>query len=160
MTFHILPQVDDKYWPEIWQLVQRFSNGMLDERSPKSEAEMIAFQNQSRLAGGQEYLMVDEEQNLLGAVWCEVPGDGIAIGHLVFTTGKMSSAEKINATRQAMHLMYANGVRKICWPAYPDNQPFIRFLGRLGAVREGVFHAHVFRNGQTSDIEMWASFRK
>jgi RimJ/RimL family protein N-acetyltransferase len=159
VTWKILPRVPDRYWPEIWSLVEQFSGGMIDDRSPKSEQEMTAFQEQSRKAGGLEYLIVDEEKEMLGAVWCEVPGDGIAIGHLVFVPKKLSSAEKVEATKQAVILMFIHGVRKICWPAYPDNAPFLHFLGKLGAVKEGYFREHVYRNGQLSDMEMWASFR-
>jgi RimJ/RimL family protein N-acetyltransferase len=156
--FKIVSPFPEEYYPLVWALLQEFARETMDDRSPRSLPELIEKDRRDRESGGLSYAIVGQEGVPLGAVWCEAIGDGLGIGHLVFMRRELTSGEKLSATRAAVSMMFAAGMRKICWSLFGDNRLFHIFLRRLGAVEEGRLKDQVRRNGELVDMVLMASF--
>jgi RimJ/RimL family protein N-acetyltransferase len=158
--FSIVSPFPEEFYPLVWELLQEFSRETLDDRSPKSLEELIEKGHRDRESGGLSFAVMGCDGAPLGAVWCEAIGDGLGIGHLVFARHELNSAQKLEATRAAVAMMFAAGMRKILWSLFGDNRPFHIFLRRLGAVEEGRLKDQVRREGELVDMLLMASFPK
>jgi RimJ/RimL family protein N-acetyltransferase len=156
--FKIVSPFPEEFYPLVWELLQEFSRETLDDRSPKSLDELIEKDRRDRESGGLSFAVVGEDGIPVGAVWCEAIGDGLGIGHLVFSRYELTSGQKLEATRAAVAMMFAAGMRKISWSLFSDNRPFHLFLRKLGAVEEGRLKEQVRRHGELVDMLLMASF--
>lgn len=141
--------------PQVWKWLQHFAQETLDEKSPTSLHEFLLKESTDRLNGGKTFA-VSCDGKLVGGIWYEAVGDGMAVGHLVFDPGHtLSTSGKMAAVRQTLKMA---GFRKIIWTFFADNRAFRVFLKRMGAEEEGLFRQQVRRNGNLVDQAFMASF--
>jgi hypothetical protein len=147
----------DSELPLVWEWLNHFAKETLDEQSPQSMESFLERERATRSTGGKTFaIMMDDK--LIGAVWCEAIGNGMAIGHLVFDPGHtISTREKVRASRCALESMFLS-FRKIIWTFFSDNRAFRVFLKRLGAIEEGCFRKSLMRKGEWVDQAFMASF--
>ena len=139
--FELVSPAPESCYPVIWRLLQEFSHQTIDTFSPSSLEELIEKARRDLEAGGRSYAIF-KEGIVVGAVWFDVAGDGICLGHLVFERKAISGTEKFKATRTAIKSIFADGFRKITWVFFVDNRAFRVFLKRLGDLTEILYQAH------------------
>lgn len=155
IEFSIVSPCPNSDLPQIWKWLQFFAKETLDEKAPKSLEEFLLKENFDRHNGGKTFA-VALDGHLVGGIWYEAVGDGMAVGHLVFDPGHtLSTSGKMQAVRQTLK---EAGFRKIIWTFFADNRAFRVFLKRLGAEEEGLFRKQVRREGELVDQAFMASF--
>lgn len=147
----------EEHLPLMWKWIEEFREQMLDDNSPQSYEAMVEHSRSSLERGAKQYACLMDGVPA-GMIWGEFAGDGMYIGHLVFDREVLSSSEKLEASREALKLMFATGARKVIWQMFADNRAFRIFLKRLGAEIEGTLKQGTRRKGQLVDITLMASF--
>lgn len=152
------PMPDESY-EFIWTYLQQFAHQTLDRTSPNSLEELEEKLKADVRNGGKTYAF-QKEDGWVGGLSIENVGDGIGLGHLVFSRDNqnLTTAEKLAMSKAAIDDIFQDGFRKIQWAFFSDNRAFRLFLRKLGATHEGTLKAHVNREGEWVDADMMASF--
>ena len=151
--------IPDEAYEFIWKYLQQFAHQTLDKTSPDSLEALREKLKADVERGGKTYAFHNKD-GWVGALSIENVGDGIGLGHLVFSRDNqnLTSAEKLAMSKAAIDDIFQNGFRKIQWAFFSDNRAFRLFLRKLGATHEGTLIAHVNREGEWVDADMMASF--
>lgn len=160
MKFKVASPVPEEVIQILWIWSQQFADQMLDDRRPKDVEAMQAAHREEIANGGKQYYFSSENDVPLGMVWASNVGDDMYFGHLVFEREGLSTADKVEMTKYALHLMFMSGARKVIWQLFSDNRAFKIFLKKCGAEYEGCLRQMVRRNGVLMDTVMMASFPK
>lgn len=148
MKFEIRSPFPEQHLSAMCGWLQEFKYQMVDDASPLEESDVRAFYE----SGRSKSFAVEVDGQAAGAVWAEELYDGVYMGHLVFDRDMLSSAEKVQATRQAVRKLFEEGARKISWHVFADNRAFRIFLKRVGAEIEGTMRKATKRNGEYVDV--------
>lgn len=146
--------------PAVWAWMNDFSELMIDDHCPKTFDEMCLKHESDLQNGAKEYLIATDNGTPLGAIWAENAGDGMYLGHLVFSRYDLKPEQKTEVARKLIEQMFAHGARKIIWQMFAENRPFRIFLRRLGAEVEGILKQGTRKDGKLRDIMLMASFPK
>lgn len=153
----IVSPTPPEHYERVWKLLDEFRHEVLDAAAPSTLEEMIERNAKDAERGGKSFSVLKEGQ-FAGAVWFEMIGDGVCIGHLVFDRFALTGAQKMAATRNVLRMMFSDGFRKVHWAFFADNRAFRVFLKRLGAEQEAHFRQHCRRDGELVDVDIVASF--
>jgi RimJ/RimL family protein N-acetyltransferase len=142
----------------VWPLLKHFELQTLGDRSPQTLDSAVAMFNGEKLGGGKSFEARNGSE-IVGGIWFQNLGDGLALGHFVFATSGVTPEQKVGAVRKALKSLFASGFRKVSWFVFADNRIFQAFLRkRLNASHEGHFRKQIKRQGQFVDYDVWASF--
>jgi RimJ/RimL family protein N-acetyltransferase len=146
----------------MWLWLQQYHDQMVDTASPQSFDEMVAhYRDCVQDDSFRSYAIVERYAGKLtpvGAVWGEHAGDGIYVGHLVFSNA-VPSTQRLTLAIQAVEQFFADGARKIQWQSFADNIAYHRFLLKMGATVEGRLREGGRKSGgELTDVLLMASF--
>jgi len=156
MSFRLDSPFPEQYLPKLWEFTEHFRQAMLDDYSPQNLEQLHEFSGRSI-----GYAVVNKSDgSLAGGLMFEPMGDDMYVGHLVFAPSGVAKEIKYAAAVMAMNRLFAAGARKISWRYFGDNEPFRRFLLKLGAEDEGRLKQATRRKGELCDVVLMASFSK
>lgn len=160
MTYKIESPCPEDKLPIVWVWTHEFWQQMVDDRTPKTFEGMVEMNRRDVANGSLQYFFSDADDRPLGGVWGVNAGDGMFLGHLVFSREAVSTPQKLEMARIAIAKMFESGARKIIWQLFADNRAFRIFLKKLGAVQEGYLKDCTRRDGVLQDVILMASFPK
>jgi RimJ/RimL family protein N-acetyltransferase len=146
-----------QHYPLLWKWLHEFPASNFDDFGPHTLEQFAA--EMDRRAQDEQTWCVTLHGEPVGAIgYCRESGYHGHFNGICFARDAHGTGVAREAIRRVMESVWATGTQKVSAYFFAHNRRVLRFLLRLGAVREGVLKDHTLQDGKPIDVLAVAFF--